>query len=173
MLIPFTFPDHVSDKPNCKEWRSSLLKAAKYGKEDLLADVLHHCSEVDINYADGEGQTSLLLAAVRGYVEVVKILLGENGINAGKARASDGMTPLHAASQKGQLEVVKEIIKYAKLNRIKDHFKENNKGETPLEVAKKASQWEVMKELQYEEYRLSHAALNQSPGRKSEYLFST
>ncbi len=59
-----------------------------------------------LNKRDKHGETSLLLAAVQGHVEVVSFLLAFNESDVNMAQEF-GMTSLHAACRNGHLEVVK------------------------------------------------------------------
>ena len=80
-----SIPHYVSDKVDCKEWGSALLKASRLGNSNQLREVLH-CREADVNYADRDGQTSLLLATLHGHLDVVKIILSKKGIDVNKAK---------------------------------------------------------------------------------------
>ena len=64
---------------------------------------------VDVNITNPvSGVTPLGVAAERGYVDIVKVMLaGKANV---EAQTMDGLTPLHIATQFGQLEVVKLLI---------------------------------------------------------------
>ena len=72
------------------------------------------------------------------------------------------MTPLHIASQKGRVEVVKEL-----LNFVHTKYKKNKEGKTPFHVAQEAEKWEVMKVLAFAN-RLYMS--NPSPGMMRECI---
>ena len=66
---------------------------------------------VDINYRDDtmNFNTALHMASANGHVQVVKMLLGVQGINVSPVNDT-GNTPLHYASLNGKREVVELLI---------------------------------------------------------------
>ena len=72
------------------------------------------------------GETPLHVAAEKGHVEVVKLLL-EHGANP-NARDMYGVTPLHLAARKGHVEITKLLLEHG----ADPNAKEKLGGETPL-----------------------------------------
>jgi ankyrin repeat protein len=77
------------------------------------------------NPAANDGGTPLHLAAEKGHLETVKLLL-EHAKDKNPAD-NIGSTPLHWAAQKGHLETVKFLLEHAK-----DKNPANKHGMTPL-----------------------------------------
>lgn len=80
--------------------------------------------------------TCLLIACYNGHAEVVKFLL-EHGANL-ETQDFLGQTALHNAAERGNLEIVKELIAYGA------QFTPDKKSITPLHVACEFSQIKVM-----------------------------
>merc|ERR1711865_361031 len=88
---------------------------------------------VDINQVDGNGQTVLFIASGNGHLDVVKVLLGMEGINViNQATATeDGYTPLAASILAGRTDVARLLLQQPNID-------VNKGGEdwSPLELAK-------------------------------------
>jgi ankyrin repeat protein len=82
----------------------------------------------DPNRASRNGNTPLLLAAQRGYVEVSRLLIGAGAKL--EARNQFGNTALLAAVQNAQLESVRLLLAQGA-----DVFARNSNGETALTLA--------------------------------------
>ena len=85
---------------------AALMAAAQQGRVQAVRELLR--TRVDVNQVDGQGQTALLQAVVRGdggpaYVEIVRLLLAR-GANPEQADAS-GVSPLTHAERRGQVLV--------------------------------------------------------------------
>ena len=91
---------------------------------------------------DERGFSTLWIAAEKGHVEVVKLLLTEGNAEVDKA-ANDGVTPLYAAAMQGKTEVVKLLLTEGNA----EVDKTNNTGATPLYVAAEQGMTEVVKLL--------------------------
>lgn len=72
--------------------------------ERLLAD-----KRVDVNKADADGMTALIIASFRGHVGVVRILLAHEDVDVNRPM-SGGFTPLCGASEKGHVGVVQLLL---------------------------------------------------------------
>ena len=104
------------------------------------------CPDIDINgYEDGTKGPALVVASIKGHVEVVKELLKDVNIDANKVNKGNngGQTPLCLASLFGNLEVIEELLWDARV----DPNLKNEYGNTPLIVAVKAKQVEATKLL--------------------------
>ena len=60
--------------------------------------------------ANRHGHTSLMIAAFRGHLEIIKLLLTKKDINI-NAASTRGNTALHDAAEAGNLEVLQELLK--------------------------------------------------------------
>jgi len=81
----------------------------------------------DLNMADNAGNTPLQIAALEGFVEIVKFLL-ENGADV-DTRNIDHETPLIDAVENGHVEVIKLLLDYEANPRLA-----NAKGDEPYEL---------------------------------------
>jgi ankyrin repeat protein len=66
---------------------------------------------VDVNETDAKGDSPLIIAAYKGYTEIVKLLL-EAGADVGALDPGMKATALHAASYAGHAEAAKLLIEY-------------------------------------------------------------
>ena len=112
---------------------SVLYRAAASNNVALVKRVLRraaHNSKFDINQATATGGTTLIYASQHGSAEVVKVLLGVEGINA-NLPLHNGRTPLFMSAQSGHLHCVQLLLAVPgiKVNRAKDT------GETPLLIS--------------------------------------
>ena len=104
-----------------------------FGNEKTALALAEHA---DVNVRNKEGQAPLHLAAERGYVRVIELLI-ERGADV-DARDNGGNTLLHYAARGCKAAAAKLLLK-----RGANPTAKNANGETPLDVAKK----------QYEKYR--------------------
>ena len=74
----------------------------------------------DINAGDGNNDTPLLIAARKGYIDIVKLLIK----NGAKINIQDdyGDTALHAATFNGHKDIVKFLLSKGADTRIKNYF---------------------------------------------------
>ena len=119
---------------------------AARNNEPSKVQMLLACPEIDINgYEDGTIGPALVVASIKGHVEVVKELLKDVNIDGNKVNKGNngGQTPLCLASLYGNLDVIKELLWDARV----DLNLKNEYGNTPLIVAVKAKQIEATKLL--------------------------
>jgi uncharacterized protein len=85
----------------------------------------------DVNVADSEGETALLIAATNGSDDVFEALLrkGANPNTPGKALGYPGYTPLHMAALNGSTKKVELLLQHGA-----DPTVRNDEGQTPLEI---------------------------------------
>src|SRR5579871_6233565 len=122
-------PDRIDD--TCKILQT--IKQKKVASVELTAE-----ESKLINQKDWFDQTLLYIAAKRGFLAIVKLLIDIDRVNIDAANAS-GVTPLSIAAEKGHTEVVLALrAAGAQVDRP------NNSGETPLALAVKKGHTEVV-----------------------------
>ncbi|KAH7053483.1 ankyrin repeat-containing domain protein [Macrophomina phaseolina] len=109
---------------------SALLWAAKHGRETTVQKLLDEGANVQAMTDDG--RTSLSLAAGNGHEGMVKLLLGNDGVDP-DSKDNIERTPLSWAAGNGHEGVVKLLL----ANDGVDPNSENNLGWTPLSWAVK------------------------------------
>ncbi len=82
----------------------------------------------NLNATDNDGDTSLHLAALEGFVEIVQLLIDAKANL--EAREDNGFTPLHNGAYNGHVNVIRTLLD-AGANRSA----ESNNGNTPQELA--------------------------------------
>ena len=103
--------------------------------------LLAHRADVNAPYTKMNSEnTPLHLAAVRGYANLVSLLL-TNGANANPAN-NDGSTPLHLAVMQGQGGVVQMLLQAGA-----DPNVEDQRGRTPLSYAAERGSAEIVRSL--------------------------
>ncbi|KAJ8352494.1 hypothetical protein SKAU_G00239700 [Synaphobranchus kaupii] len=105
-----------------------LLAAASMGHKAAVNAVLFWGATADA--IDGEGRTALSLAAARGSMEVVRLLL-DRGLDENH-KDHLGWTPLHAAACEGHRAVCATLTENGSLARVAEP---DNEGRTPLILA--------------------------------------
>ena len=109
--------------------RRNKIHKQRGGDDSLLSEMKALVKEgADVNIANDDGDTPLIMASKEGHVNVVNLLM-ENGAEVNKADDND-MTPLHWASYSGNLEVVQAL-----LGAKADVDKARYTGQTPLSRA--------------------------------------
>jgi len=101
----------VGGKHRVSEQEELFLKAAWVG--DVRA--LRSCTAraVDVEARDRRGRTAMHLAAMRGHLEIMCILLERDA--SAQARDNKFMTPLHVAAEAGKSEAVEFLAQEAKV----------------------------------------------------------
>jgi len=112
-----------------------LFSAAKRGDTEAIRQVLD--SGFDINSADKEGRTALMVAAGNGKLEAVKTLLKAGA--AINAKSSKGQTALMNAVVSGNMVLVKLL-----LDNGADVSVATPQGETALDVAKRSGKKQMI-----------------------------
>ena len=86
---------------------TSLVRAVKVGDADRVRTLLF--ANVDVNEKNYAGITPMAVAAEKGNMDIIKMLVEEGGAKVNEV-SSYGVTPLIAASAAGNVEVVKYLI---------------------------------------------------------------
>lgn len=102
------------------------IQFARYGDIDAIQYYIDH--NMDVNYANSEGNTALHMACANGFVDIVELLLN-NG--AKSCKNLNGNNPLHWASQNGHREVVEVLVK----RRVVSVLEKNNFGKDAISEA--------------------------------------
>ena len=118
---------------------SPLHVACKKGNLSLIRTLIHDY-HADINDKDSSGKTPLTLALENERDETMLALISEFGCDPTNIKGEDGVSPLHVACKKGNLSLVRTLIRgyHADLN-DEDIF-----GKTPLTLALESERDEVM-----------------------------
>uniref|UniRef100_F7B5L0 Protein phosphatase 1 regulatory subunit 12B n=1 Tax=Ciona intestinalis TaxID=7719 RepID=F7B5L0_CIOIN len=117
-------------------------------QEIMIADAKQHLNSIhngdqsSIYRHPKSGATALHVAAAKGYIDVIRLLL-QSGMDV-NLRDNDGWTPLHAASHWSQQEAAKLLS-----DRGANFLSRSNLGQTPCDVADE-DMLEYMRELQKE-----------------------
>ena len=109
-----------------------LIDAENWRDLQRLERLVRCSNSLDINKVDVDGNTTLYNAALRGNLNVVRVVLGHPNIQMNKP-AIDGSTPLYIASQGGHEEIVSLLLAASEILVNKG----NAKGISPLQVAAK------------------------------------
>ena len=105
-------------------------------------------SEIKANQAQTtDGRTALYIASIKGFLEVVQVLLVHPGINVNQARTNYGDTHHYVASQEGHVEIVKAPLAQPNINVNQAQTDLEWKGISPLWIASFNRHAEVVKEL--------------------------
>jgi hypothetical protein len=103
----YTMQVQRGERPNSDASPSELADAAGAGHHDMVLALLD--AGVDVNQADDDGTTALLMASGHGHQSMVDSLLSVDDIDVNQADAG-GMTPLFAASCSGHQSVVDSLL---------------------------------------------------------------
>ena len=114
-------------------------KACEIGSLILTEFLIEHCN-VNIDSQDKNGQTPLMIASERGYLDIVKYLI-EKGANTEAKTKIDGKTALHWAPKENLLEFGKYLVEHCNVN----IDSQSNVGFTPLMIASEKGNLNVVK----------------------------
>ncbi|MGO9122044.1 MAG: TerB N-terminal domain-containing protein [Desulfomonilaceae bacterium] len=114
------------DRDEAEKENSSLVEDCRLGNLDRVQDKL--ATGADVNARDGDGDTSLIVAATEGKLDIVRLLL-QNGANV-NGWGYGLRTALFVASYGGHAEVVKLLLESGA-----DVNAKNQKGWTALDGA--------------------------------------
>ncbi|XP_052075517.1 ankyrin-1-like [Mytilus californianus] len=118
---------------------SSLYWASQEGHVDVVKELLQHSA--DVNKCTNDGTSPLQMACYNNMVEVVHVLLQLDNVDIDHLD-ENGCSSLYQASQKGHIDVVKELIQHSA-----DVNKCNKNDASPLHIASQEGHVNVVKEL--------------------------
>lgn len=109
-VFPILLSWPIKDPMRQKTYREETLQvAARWGKRELLMEILKMEDGVDVNAVDSSGQTALLIAIENGCVPVARMLIRNNARQ--DIADKEGQYPILAAARKGLELVVRDLIK--------------------------------------------------------------
>lgn len=125
--------------PNIVDSRGNpVLVLALREKSLKAATVLIRAKDIDFDKANPAGETPLMMAALQGQLDMVKLMVDEMEAEINKT----GWTPLHYAAANGHNDVVKYLVDHAAYIDA-----ESPNGTTPLMMAARAGHIETVKLL--------------------------
>ncbi|RYP56140.1 hypothetical protein DL771_012085 [Monosporascus sp. 5C6A] len=107
----------------------SLRWAVETGDVEMVKLLLDRGADVAVTNQDG--WTPLIAASKKGHIDVVRLLLATNGVNADLMDSESGQTPLSWAAANGYEAVVQLLLDTGKV----DIDSRDNNGRTPLQWA--------------------------------------
>ena len=112
-LVLVNGKDGIEAKPGfvrklCFESGDILILATKFDSPALVRLLL--CAGVDVNWADRNGETALLVAARLGFLECARVILDTGAVDLEAVEKVFGRTALHVAAVYGHLDVVSELV---------------------------------------------------------------
>lgn len=102
----------------------TFLNACRNGQKGIVQIFLKK-GGIDVNKRDAEGNTPLYYACLKGYRDIVSLLLDSEADVSLANNMSE--TPLHAASRSGNKEIIGKLVQYGADLDVTD-----NEGRTPL-----------------------------------------
>ncbi|XP_052103269.1 uncharacterized protein LOC127736725 [Mytilus californianus] len=119
---------HSADVNKCNnDGVSPLSIASQNGHVDVVKELLQHSA--DVNKCSNDGHPPLQIACYNNWKEVVHVLLQCDDVDINLCD-DDGCSSLYWASQKGHVNVVKELLQHSA-----DVNKCSNDGTPPLQIA--------------------------------------
>ncbi len=126
---------------NQKMLNDQLIEATENDNTEIIEVLLKEGA--DINATNEDGQTALVIAAEKGHIETVQVLLTTPGINIDAANNKDGSTALMFAAQNGHTNIVNTLIdKGADVNAANNKY-----GSTALMFAALCGNTEIVNNL--------------------------
>jgi ankyrin repeat protein len=123
-----------------KESEAALIAHVRAGKIKEVQEALKQ--GVDVNQRDEHGLTALLLAAINGYEDIVKLLLADKKIDVNLAN-KQGYTPLMRAAYFGHKNIVQDLLNAGANKQLV-----NDQKKTALQLAQDKGRTEIVKLLQ-------------------------
>lgn len=120
-------------------WHCGIIhQAARCGRVNILSN--SHCDDLDFTLPDWQGRQPIHYAAEFSQLECLKFLIETKNVNI-NAQDKFGMTALHAACAKGNVDIVNYLLD-CKAEMLSDCL-----GRTPVEVATAKAQLEVLQAI--------------------------
>ncbi|OBT63581.1 hypothetical protein VE03_07021 [Pseudogymnoascus sp. 23342-1-I1] len=117
------------------EQQPPLLIAVGHGHSDIVSFLLS--KGADANFQNQQQETPIFVAAVKGDLVTVNVLLSDSRVQIDLERTNNtGMTPLLAAASLGHLSIVRRLVKHATEHGLKSVIKQkDHQSFSPLSAA--------------------------------------
>lgn len=103
---------HADGMPQQPGWmrkgRNELHQAVSYNLQDKVFDIIQK-GQIDVNARTAAGWTALSLAAEKGYMKIVAMLLAVKGVDLNSCN-NNGKTALHVAALQNQVQTVRMLV---------------------------------------------------------------
>lgn len=143
----------------CKADSSVLHDAVAMNRVDLVEILCKSFPEIDVNWVDSVGRSSIHIAASNGHVEMLKFCISVGG----NAEVSDckGWTPLHCAAEKGHLESTECLLECSNVKYVV-----TKNGKTAFALAAENGHSNLLGFLRFDDLLLRAARLDDAHGLK-------
>ena len=160
LVLFLSFPQMFNINVEGRGGQTPLIAACKLGLEEVVQDLLRH-PNLDVNKADNNGDTALLLACCRSpnNEAIVSMLLGHQDIQVNKVNSFMD-TPLMIACMDSQLGVVKLLLARDDIN----VNAQNSENQTALMIGlgRTNTDMEIVRNLlDHEEIDINHTLLQE------------
>ena len=125
--------------------RTALHIACMHNKPGNVKALLERNKHV-LGLRDARGRTGWHLAAMKGYVKVLEVLIREKGQSVDEATTKSGWTALHFAAEEGHVDVVRWLLVSGAKADVRSKVVKG-KGVTAKQAAEKKGREEVVKLL--------------------------
>jgi len=122
-----------------EDGRTALMIVAGTGRDDI-ATLLVEKGRADVELNDRQGRSPLSLAAERGHIYTVNLLINQGSIIDSKDEL--GRSPLSYAAENGNASVVELLVQRGADVNLKDRH-----GRSPLSLAAQKGHWEVVEQI--------------------------